>query len=167
MQLVERSHILKYMLLIIAVISGTIGLLTASSQVIAGSLCIAALALTITTKAMNPTRCTILDNIAAYVNIITTGYFWKHIKAGDSFAFIKHVHTDEEGIIVKIMRVTVIDKDKGDLTLQYTGDNVMFDSSPINITKEITKETFIDIVITYWNRIDFISWNGKSIKICL
>lgn len=167
MKLVERSYVLKYMLLIIAVISGTVGLLTALYQVIAASLCIAALALTITTKAMNPTRCTILDNIAAYVNIITTGYFWKHIKIGDSFTFIKHMHTDEEGIVVRIMKVVVTDKDKGDLTLQYTGDNVMFDGSPINIMKEINREIFISIVISYWNRIDFISWNGRSIKICL
>ena len=68
---------------------------------------------------------------------------------------------------VRIMKVAVTNKDKGDLTLQYSGDNVMFDGSPINIMKEIDRETFINIVITYWNRIDFISWNGKSIKICL
>lgn len=167
MKLVERAYVLRHLLLISAVIAGTVGLLTVSYQVIAASLCIAALALTVTTKAMNPVRCTILDNIAAYVGIITTGYFWKHIKVGDSFTFIKHMHTDEEGIVVRIMRVTVTDKDKGDLTLQYSGDNVMFDGSPINIIKEIERGTFINIVIAYWNRIDFIAWNGKSIKVCL
>jgi hypothetical protein len=167
MKLVERAYVLRHLLLISAVIAGTVGLLIVSYQVIAASLGIAALALTITTKAMNPIRCAILDNIAAYIGIITTGYFWKHIKVGDSFTFVKHMHTDEEGIVVRIMKVVVTDKDKGDLTLQYSGDNVMFDGSPINIMKEIDRETFINIVIAYWNRIDFISWNGKSIKICL
>lgn len=167
MKLIKRSNVLKYVLMAIAIITGTIGFLAVVQQVIAISLIIAALSLTITSKTMNPTRCTILDTIAAYVNIITTGYLWKHIKIGDSFTFIKHMHTDEEGIAVKIMKVIVIDKDNGGLSLRYTGDNVMFDGSPINITKEIDKETFINIVMKYWNRIDFISWNGKTIRICL
>ena len=165
MKLVERYSVLKYSLWLIAILSGIIGLLTVAYPVIAVSLCIAALAFTITPNAMNPTRCTILDNIAAYVNIITTGYLWKHINIGDSFTFIKHMHTDEEDITIRIMKVIVIDKDGGSLSLQYTGDNVMFDGSPINITKEIDKMTFITIVIKYWSRLDFISWNGKSIKI--
>ena len=164
MKLINRAEFLQYTMMALAITLGIIGVFTSIQIVIIG-LIIAILTFTITPRLLNPAKCSFLDKFAKKCNYLTTGYFWRHIKAGDTFTFIRHVHYADK-TEVKIMKVLVMDRDR-DLILNYSGDNVMFDGSPINITKSVGQNTFLESVLKYWGRLDYVSWNGKSIKICL
>ena len=164
MKLINRAEFLQYLIMALAITFGFIGVFTSIKIVIIG-LILAVFTFTITPKFMDPAKCTFLDNLAKKCNYLTTGYFWRHIKPGDTFTFIRHVHHADK-TEVKIMKVLVMERNH-DLILNYSGDNVMFDGSPINITKSVGQNTFLESVIKYWGRLDYVSWNGKSIKICL
>lgn len=165
MQLIHRSRFLQYLLISFGILFGIIGVCTITPIVIIG-LVLALLTFTVTPKTMEVSRCTIMDRFAKVLNILTTGYLWKYTQIGDSFVFIKYFHQNSHEDI-RVMKVSVVDRDEYSLTLHYTGDNVMYDGSSIDITKEVDKDVFLNSVIQYWNRLDYISWNGKSIKISL
>lgn len=165
MQLIHRSRFLQYLLISFGILFGIIGVCTITPIVIIG-LVLALLTFTVTSKTMEVSRCTIMDRFAKALNILTTGYLWKYTQIGDSFVFIKYYHQNGHEDI-RVMKVSVADRDEYSLTLHYTGDNVMYDGSSIDITKEVDKDVFLNSVIQYWNRLDYISWNGKSIKISL
>lgn len=165
MQLIHRSRFLQYLLISFGILLGIIGVCTITPVVIVG-LVLALLTFTVTPKTMEVSRCTIMDRFAKTLNVLTTGYLWKYMQVGDAFAFIKYFHHDGRED-VRVMKVNVVDRDEYSLTLRYTGDNVMYDGSPIDITKEVDKDIFLNSVVKYWSRLDYISWNGKSIKINL
>lgn len=164
MKLINRAEFLQYLIMALAITLGIIGVFTITPIVIIG-LILAILTFTITPRLLNPAKCSFLDKFAKKCNYLTTGYFWRHIKSGDVFTFIRHVHHADK-TEVKIMKVLVMERNH-DLILNYSGDNVMFDGSSINITKSVGQNTFLESVLKYWGRLDYVSWNGKSIKICL
>lgn len=166
--ILNRTELLKLVLLGIGIILGIVGTATAANFVTITGLLFAIISIVFPSNTLNPYKANFLDKIAGWFRLYTTGLFWTILKEGDklSFSTVAYTHKEDEHI-AKTMTVEVVEKSTHYIILKYSGDNItLLNAQQADFTREMPRAEFLK-KLNHMQSVEEAKWNETVIKVKL
>ena len=166
--IINRTELLKLVLLGIGIILGIVGIVTAVNFVTITGLLFAIISIIFPSNTLNPYKANFLDKIAGWFRLYTTGLFWTILKEGDklSFSTVAYAHKEDEHI-AKTMTVEVVEKATHYIILKYSGDNItLLNAQQADFTREMPRAEFLK-KLNHMQSVEEAKWNETVIKVKL